>query len=139
MRQEASSGVAQGKQPGESWLTHLFRAGHFSLSGLGATFRHEVAFRIEVSIFLVSLPIVILLPVGLMLKALLVASMLFVLIVELLNSSLEWIVDYISLEQHPYAKRAKDMGSAAVLLASINSGLFWLLALAQAFGGVPSS
>jgi diacylglycerol kinase (ATP) len=57
--------------------------------------------------------------------------MLLVLMVELLNSALEWVVDYISLEKHPYAKRAKDMGSAAVMLSLINAGTFWLLAVLE--------
>lgn len=113
------------------------KATGYSLAGIGATLKHEMAFRIEATLFLLSMPVILLLPVGLLYKALVISSMLLVLMVEVLNSALEWVVDYISLEKHPYAKRAKDMGSAAVMLALMNAGLFWLLALLQ-WGGYGS-
>ncbi len=122
------------KTAGESPLQHVFRAAGYSLEGLGAALRHELAFRIEVAAFLLLLPVVFIAPVGLLPKALLIGSMLLVLIVELLNSALEWVIDYISLERHPYAKRVKDMGSSAVLLALLNSGMFWLVALLEWLG-----
>jgi diacylglycerol kinase (ATP) len=128
-RREAS------KTAGESPLEHLVKATGYSLEGIGATLKHELAFRIEVAAFVLLLPVVILLPVGLLTKALLIGSMLLVLIVELINSALEWIIDYISLERHPYAKRAKDMGSAAVLLSLINAGTFWILAVLEWLSG----
>lgn len=101
------------------------------MQGLAATFRHELAFRIEVFTGLALLPLLVWLPVSMTTKALVLGSMLLVLMVELLNSGLEWVVDLVTLEKHPYAKRAKDMGSAAVLIALLNSGLFWGLALAE--------
>lgn len=105
------------------------KASGYSLAGLGAVWRHELAFRIEAVLTVLLVPVILLLPVSPVLKALVISSMLLVLVVELLNSSMEWVVDYISLERHPYAKRAKDMGSAAVMLALIHSGVFWALAL----------
>lgn len=122
------------KTAGESYLQHVFRAAGYSLEGLGATFKHEMAFRIEAAAFVILLPAVILLPVSLLFKGLLIGSMLLVLIVELLNSALEWIIDYISLDHHPFAKLAKDMGSAAVMLSLIHSGVYWLLAVLEASG-----
>jgi diacylglycerol kinase (ATP) len=119
------------KTAGESWPEHVIKATGYSLEGIGATLKHEMAFRIEVAAFFVLLPVVLFMPVSLLSKALVIGSMLLVLIVELLNSALEWIVDYISLNPHPYAKKAKDMGSGAVMLSLINSGLFWLLAILE--------
>lgn len=101
------------------------------MAGLGATLKHELAFRIEMALCIFLTPIALVLPVSLVMKGLILGSMLLVLIVELLNSSIEWVVDYISLEKHPYAKRAKDMGSAAVFFALVNSGLFWGLAILE--------
>lgn len=122
------------KTEGESWPEHVLKASGYSLAGLAATWRHEMAFRIEVAAVVLLLPAILLIPVGLTTKALVIGAMFLVLIVELLNSALEWVVDYISLERHPLAKRAKDMGSAAVMMALINAGLFWALALLQ-WGG----
>jgi len=118
----------EAKTAGETPVQHVLRAGGYSLAGLAATLKHELAFRIEMALFVFLLPIAIVYPVGLEFKALLIGSMFLVLSVELLNSALEWIVDYISLEKHPYAKRAKDMGSAAVMMALLNCGAMWLLA-----------
>jgi diacylglycerol kinase (ATP) len=88
-----------------------------------------MAFRMEVAAVVLLLPVALLLPVNLVFKALILSSMFLVLVTELLNSAIEWVVDYISKEQHPLAKRAKDMGSAAVLFALVNSGVMWGLAL----------
>ena len=119
------------KTAGENWIQHVIKANGYSLAGLGATLKHEMAFRIEVGLILFLLPILFIMPISLLFKALVIGSMLLVLIVELLNSALEWIVDYISLEKHPFAKLAKDMGSAAVMVALINSGVFWVLAILE--------
>ena len=106
------------------WL-RLFRAAGYSLAGLRATFKHEQAFRQEVYVF------VILCPLGLWLgetpieRALLIGSWLLVMIVELLNSGIEAVVDRIGDEHHELAGRAKDMGSAAVLIAILLAALVW--------------
>lgn len=107
----------------------LIDATHWSLAGLAAAFHHEAAFRQEV------LCAVLLVPLGLWLggngveRAMLVASVLLVLVVELLNSAIEATVDRISLEDHHLAKRAKDVGSAAVMIALATCGVVWLLVL----------
>ncbi|MGZ5233169.1 MAG: diacylglycerol kinase [Burkholderiales bacterium] len=101
----------------------------YSLDGLSAAFRHEDAFRQEVLMALILVPIAIHTPATGPGKALMVASVLLVLIVELLNSGIEAVTDRISLEDHVLAKRAKDMGSAAVMLALVNVPVVWLLVL----------
>ncbi|TVP79062.1 MAG: diacylglycerol kinase [Puniceicoccaceae bacterium] len=106
----------------------LLRAWHalfHSLAGLKAAFLHESAFRQESLLALLFVGAACFLPFSPFQTAILLAAVLLVLIVELLNSAVEWVVDYISLEKHPFAKRAKDMGSAAVLLALVNCGIIW--------------
>ena len=115
---------------GQTGLRRLWNASRHSLEGLRAAAIHEDAFRQELAIA------AILLPLGLWLgdtgveKALLAGSVLMVLVVELLNSAVEATVDRISLEEHPLAKRAKDLGSAAVMLSLATCGTVWLLVLA---------
>jgi len=100
-----------------------------SLDGLSAAFRHEDAFRQEVLLALVLIPLALYAPASGTGKALMVASVLLVLVVELVNSSIEAVTDRISLEDHVLAKRAKDMGSAAVMLSLINVPVVWVLVL----------
>ncbi len=109
----------------------ILRATGYSLQGLGSALKHESAFRQEVILALMLIPIAFILPVGLLGAALMILSIFLVLIVELLNSGLEWVVDYISLEKHPFAKRAKDMGSGAVFLSLLNAGVVWSLVIAH--------
>lgn len=78
---------------------------------------------------LILVPAALLLPVGALGKALMIAGVLLVLIVELINSAIEATVDRISLDSHPLAKRAKDLGSAAVFMALVNAAVIWLLVL----------
>ena len=92
-------------------------------------FRHEDAFRQEVFLAALLIPAALFMPVAGTGKALMVASVLLVLIVELLNSAIEAAVDRISLEHHALAKRAKDIGSAAVMLALVNVPVVWGLIL----------
>lgn len=114
---------------GRRGLTRLFNALRHSAAGLAAAFRHEAAFREELALAAVLVPLALFLPVGGIGRALLVGSVLLVLIVELLNSGIEAVVDRVSLEHHPLSKRAKDIGSAAVLLALVNAAGIWLLVL----------
>lgn len=110
-------------------FTRIWNALFYSLDGLSAAFRHEHAFRQEVVMALILIPIAVHTPATGTGKALMVASVLLVLIVELLNSGIEAVTDRVSLEDHVLAKRAKDMGSAAVLIALINVPIVWLLVL----------
>ena len=124
-----NSDTEQSKTHGENWLIHFFKAFSYSMAGIAATFKLEMAFRMELAAFIVLVPVALLLPLSLVFKALVLGSMFLVLVTELLNSALEWIVDYISTDHHLYAKRAKDMGSAAVFFALLNAGAMWTLAI----------
>lgn|SRR5690606_8455165 len=122
-------GQVEGPHKGGTGLRRIWNALRNSMDGLGAAFRHEDAFRQESLLAAALIPLTLLLPVSATGKALMVASVLLVLIVELLNSAVEATVDRISLERHPLAKRAKDIGSAAVLLSLVNAAAVWLLVL----------
>jgi len=114
---------------GNRGFSRLFKATRYSWQGLCAAYEHEEAFRQEIW------ACVILIPLGLYLgdngieRALLVASVLLLPLVEILNSALEAVVDRIGEEQHELSGRAKDMGSAAVALALVLLAAVWLLVL----------
>ena len=114
---------------GKQGLTRLFNALGYSRDGLAAAWKHEAAFREEVLLLLLAVPLALYFGQDGMARALLIGSLLLVLIVEILNSGLEAIVDKASPEKHELAKRAKDMGSAAVLLALINAAVVWACVL----------
>lgn len=125
------SPVTAGESPhkGRTGLVRIWNALFYSLAGLAAAFRHEDSFRQEVLIAAILVPTALLLPASGPGKALMVASVLLVLMVELLNSAVEAAVDRISLENHLLAKRAKDIGSAAVFISIVNVAAVWLLVL----------
>ncbi len=110
-------------------VKRIFNALHYSVGGLKAAYRHEDAFRQEVLLAAILIPLALYLEPGMTGRALMISSVLLVLMVELLNSALEAAVDRISLESHHLIKRAKDMGSAAVLIALVNVAVIWLLVL----------
>jgi diacylglycerol kinase (ATP) len=114
---------------GKTGLTRIWNAFLYSLDGLRAAFRYEDAFRQEVLLAVVLIPAALLAPASGTGKALMIGAVLLVLMVELLNSAIEAAVDRISLENHLLAKRAKDIGSAAVLFSLINVPVVWLLVL----------
>jgi diacylglycerol kinase (ATP) len=114
---------------GKTGLARIWNALLYSLDGLAAAFRHEDAFRQEVLLALVLIPLAFYMPVPGPGKALMIAAVLLVLVIELLNSGIEAVTDRISLDDHVLAKRAKDMGSAAVMLSLINVPVVWLLVL----------
>jgi diacylglycerol kinase (ATP) len=114
---------------GKTGLKRIWNALFYSLDGFSATFKHEDAFRFEVLLALILIPLALHMHVSGVGKALMVGSVLLVLIVDLLNSAIEAATDRISIEDHVLAKRAKDMGSAAVMLSLINVPVAWLLIL----------
>jgi diacylglycerol kinase (ATP) len=114
---------------GKTGLKRVWNALFYSMAGLRAAIQHEDAFRLELLLSCFLIPIALLLHVSAMGKALMIASVFLVLIVELLNSAIEAAVDHTSLDQHQLAKRAKDIGSAAVLLSLLNVISVWLLIL----------
>ena len=114
---------------GKTGLARVINATGYSWAGLKAAFRHEDAFRQEVFLLVVLVPLALYLGDTGIERALLIGALLLVLIVELLNSAVEAAVDRISLEHHELIKRAKDMGSAAVMIALANVGVVWGLVL----------
>ena len=106
-------------------LTHVWHATGIALQGLRAAWQHEDAFRQEILVAAIAIPAALLLHASALGKALMIASIFLVLIVELLNSALETAVDHTSLEQHPLAKRTKDIASAAVFLSIVNALVVW--------------
>jgi diacylglycerol kinase (ATP) len=114
---------------GKTGLRRIGNAVLYSLAGLTAAYRHEDAFRQEVMLACLLVPLALILPTTGQGKALMIASVLLVLIVELLNSAIEATVDRVSLDHHLLAKRAKDIGSAAVMISLANVIAVWLLVL----------
>lgn len=102
---------------GKTGLVRLINAFGYSVDGFKAAFKHEDAFRQELYLSIVLVPLGLYLGKTGVEKAMLVAVVLLVLIVELFNSAIEAAVDHTSLEQHRLAKRAKDIASAAVIVA----------------------
>lgn len=114
---------------GRTGLQRVLNAAGYSWAGLTAAFRHEAAFRQEVLLALLLVPLALYLGETGIERALMIGAVLGVLIVELLNSAVEAAVDRISLERHLLIKRAKDMGSAAVMIALVNVAVVWTLVL----------
>ena len=114
---------------GKTGITRVWNAFHYSMAGLAAAYRNEDAFRQEVWLSALLIPVALVLPASAVGKALMVASVLLVVIVELINSAVEAAVDRVSLERHHLAKRAKDIGSAAVFVALVNVVAVWGLVL----------
>ncbi len=121
---------------GRTGIDRLVRAFGYSLDGFATAFRNESAFRQEVALAVVLLPAAFWVGRNWVEVALLAGSVLLVMIVELLNSAVEAAVDRVSFELHDLSKRAKDFGSAAVLLALLICGGIWAAALWHRFGGV---
>ena len=115
-------------------LVRIWRALLYSFAGLTSAFRNESAFRQELVLAAVLIAIAVALPASLVQIALLIHSVLFVLVVELLNSSVEAAVDRISFDDHALAKQAKDIGSAAVFVSLVGCAVVWGLVLYDIFG-----
>lgn len=114
---------------GKTGLVRVWNALFYSMAGFAAAFKYEDAFRQEVILAAILIPLSFFLPVSSVGRALMIAAVLLVLIIELLNSALEASVDRVSIERHPLAKRAKDIGSAAVFVALLNVAVVWSLVL----------
>jgi diacylglycerol kinase (ATP) len=123
------SGDIESPHKGKTGLRRVWNAMFYSVAGLKAAFRHEDAFRQEVLLAALLIPLALFLPASGQGKALMIASLLLVLVVELLNSAVEATVDRVSLEHHRLAKRAKDIGSAAVMISLVNVAVVWVLVL----------
>ncbi len=111
-------------------LKQIINAGKWSMQGLQATYKHEASFRLEFYLSLILLPIAIYISQSAMQLLALVSCIVFVLILEIINSSIEAVVDMVCGEKfHELAKRAKDMGSAAVFLGQLMVAYTWLTIL----------
>lgn len=117
----------------KSGLKRIFSAFFYSMDGLKSAWRHEHAFRQELVLFVVATAIALALRISAFEKLVLIAVMVLILIVELINSAIEAVVDRISLERHPLSKNAKDFGSAAVLLACVLAAATWGVVLFNRF------
>lgn len=106
-------------------IKQLLKASHYSYDGIKATYQHEFAFRIEVALLIILSPLALYIGENWIEKSLLIASLLGVLLVEIINSAIEATVDLISPEKHSLAKRAKDQGSASVFIAVILAAIIW--------------
>jgi diacylglycerol kinase (ATP) len=116
---------------GKTGLRRLINAFGYSIAGTLAAFKHEDAFRQEVILSAFLIPLALYLGQTGVEQALMIASILLVIIVELLNSSVEATVDRISVKRHKLSKRAKDIGSAAVFFSLINATVIWFLILVK--------
>lgn len=117
----------------KSGLKRLFSAFSYSVDGFKAAWRYEAAFRQELVVVFIGIIAALSLRISAFEKLMLVALMVFVLIVELINSAIETVVDRISLDAHPLSKNAKDMGSAAVALAILVAVSGWGVVLFNRF------
>ena len=118
---------------GRRGLQRVLNATRYSLDGLRAAWAHEDAFRQELLLAAVMIPVALVVPVSVVEKILLVGVVVLVLIVELLNTGIEAAVDRDSFEINPLGKRAKDFGSAAVMLSLLLAGGTWVAILATRF------
>lgn len=109
----------------EKGLKRILNACIFSMAGFKAVWKHEEAFRQEVLLFIVTTPLALWQGQTTQDKLLLIGSIVLVLLVELLNSAVEAIVDRVGLERHELSGRAKDIGSAAVLLSLVWAAIVW--------------
>lgn len=141
MRKPPEAGVAANETPelsespfkGKTGIIRIVHAFFNSCSGLADAWRHESAFRQEILLAVVLMPAAFLAPVTTVERALLIATVLLVIIVELLNTGVEVAIDRISFDQNMLSKRAKDIGSAAVFVALVLLGTVWGLILWPVF------
>ncbi|EGR1891022.1 diacylglycerol kinase [Vibrio vulnificus] len=113
-------------KPGNTGIKRIIKATGYSIQGLKAAFKHEAAVRQEFALLVVAVVLATWLEVSMLERITLLAVVVLVLIVELMNSAVEAVVDRIGVEHHELSGRAKDIGSAAVLVALIFAGFTWL-------------
>jgi diacylglycerol kinase (ATP) len=129
-----SAGLAPVPPPEETQtkrrdFRNFFQSIGYALEGFRAALKHEPSFREDLLFVVILTPAAVILPVNAVSTAVMIFSLLLIVVAELLNSAVEWTVDDISLEKRPFAKRAKDMGSAAVFIAYLNCIIVWALIL----------
>lgn len=110
-------------------VKRIWHAVGYSIEGFKSAFETETAFRQEIVATILLTPVIILLDVSAMAKLMLAGSLFLVLFAELINSSIEAVVDRVSFERHELSKKAKDIGSAIVLLALVHAAIVWTVIL----------
>ena len=123
--------IKQNPHKGNRGLTRAIHAAKNSWNGLIFAYQEESAFRQELVLLVLLTPVALLLPVSVLEKALMISALLMILAIELLNSSVEAAIDRISFEHHDLSKRAKDFGSAAVMLALLIAFIIWAAVIFQ--------
>ena len=123
--------IKQNPHKGNRGLTRAIHATKNSWNGLIFAYQEESSFRQELVLLVLLTPVALLLPVSVIEKALMIGALLMVLAIELLNSSVEAAIDRISFEHHDLSKRAKDFGSAAVMLALLIAFIIWAAVMFQ--------
>ncbi len=126
---------AETNKPTGQGIKRIASASKYSLKGLRAAVKYEEAFRLELIALVIMLPLAIWLGSSAAEYAMLIGSMFLVLIVELINSAIEAVVDRVSVERHELSGRAKDIASAAVMLTIINAASIWGFVLYERFYG----
>jgi diacylglycerol kinase (ATP) len=121
--------IMESPHKGKTGITRLVNAFKYSCAGLKEAYRNEDAFRMELLLAIILIPLAFWLEHSMLGRAAMLACGMLVIIVELLNSAIEATVDRISLDDHNLAKRAKDIGSAAVLISLVNLVIVWVLVL----------
>jgi len=119
--------VSEQRPPAATGINRVIKAASYSWQGIQYAFRNEAAFRQESVLLVIAVIIAIISDTNITHKILLISSVTFVLIVEIINSAIEAVVDRFGEEFHPLSKAAKDMGSAAVLIALLLAAIIWLL------------
>ena len=114
-------------------IKRILKAFIYSYEGFKASFKTEAALRQDLIVCVIGLIAVIFLPTSLFTKAILISSLIFILLMELINTAIEVVIDRISDDYHELSKKAKDIGSLLVLLSFVNAVIIWLAVLAQEF------
>lgn len=112
-------------KPGKTGLTRIIHAAGYSMQGIRAALKHEAAFRQEMLLAIILIPLAFFITLDIVKLVLLITSPLLVLTVEILNSAIEAVVDRFGEDQHELSGRAKDMGSAAVMFSLIITAVIW--------------
>ncbi|ELS9252735.1 diacylglycerol kinase [Vibrio parahaemolyticus] len=122
-------------KPGNTGVKRIIKATGYSIQGLKAAFKHEAAVRQELALLSIAVILACVVDVGMIDRILLIGVVVLVLIVELINSAIEAVVDRIGVERHELSGRAKDIGSAAVMVALAFAAFSWLYILASCYLG----
>ncbi|MEK2174854.1 diacylglycerol kinase [Vibrio parahaemolyticus] len=122
-------------KPGNTGVKRIIKATGYSIQGLKAACKHEAAVRQELALLSIAVILACVVDVGMIERILLIGVVVLVLIVELINSAIEAVVDRIGVERHELSGRAKDIGSAAVMVALAFAAFTWLYILASRYLG----